>query len=145
MKVKFKKFSSRAHLPTLATPDSACFDVYLSRCVTLEPGVTRSIETDLGMKLAKKYVASIHPQSGLSMKGLSLGGGVIDSDYRGNIFIILTNLSQRTFEIETGDRIAQLMFFKKEEVNFVEVDEFDDKTHRDNKGFGSTGLKPTSI
>ena len=78
------------------------------------------------------------------MKGLFLGAGVIDSDYRGNISIILTNLSQRTFEIETGDRIAQLVFLKKEEDDFVEADEFDDKTYRDTtKGFGSTGLKPT--
>ena len=111
MKVKFKKFSSHACLPTIATPGSACFDVYSLRCVTLEPGVTRSIETDLGMKFAKKYVARIYPQLGLSMKGLLLGGRVIDCDYRGNISIILTNLSQRTFEIETGDRIAQLTFF----------------------------------
>ena len=111
MKLKFKKFSSCARLPTLATPGSACFDVYSLRCVTLECGVTRSIETDLGMKFAKKYVARIYPRSGLSMKGLFLGG-VIDSDYRGNISIILTNLSQGTFEIETGNRIAQLMFLK---------------------------------
>ena len=127
----------------LATPGSACFAVYSSRYVTKEPGVTRSIETDLGMKFAKKYVARIYPRSGLSMKRLFLGGGVIYSDYRGNISIILTNLSQRTFEIETGDRIAQLVFLKKEEVDFVEANEFDDKTYRDTKGFGSTGLKPT--
>ena len=145
MKVKFKKFSSRARLPTLAAPGSACFDVCSSRCVTLEPGVTRSIETDLGTKFAKKYVARICPRSGLSMKGLFLGGGVIDSEYRGNISIILTNLCQRTFEIEIGDRIAQLMFFKKEEVDFVEVDEYDDKTYCYTKGFDSTGLTPTEI
>ena len=95
------------------------------------------------MKFAKKYAARIYPPLGLSMKGLLLGGRVIDCDYRGNISIILTNLSQRTFEIETGDRIPQLMFFKKEEVNFVEVDEFDDKTYCDTKGFCSTSLKPT--
>ena len=111
MKVKFKKFSSHACLPTIATPGSACFDVYSLRCVTLEPGVTRSIETDLGMKFAKKYVARIYPGSGLSMKRIYLSGGIIDSDYRGNISIISTNLSQRTFEIEAGDRIAQLTFF----------------------------------
>ena len=75
------------------------------------------------------------------MKGLSLGGGVINSDYRGNISIILNNLSQGSFEIETADRIAQLMFLEKEEVDFVEVDEFDDKTYCDTNGFGFTGLK----
>ena len=61
MKVKFKKFSCRARLPTLAAPGSACFDVYSLRCITLEPDVTRSIETDLGMKFAKKYIARIYP------------------------------------------------------------------------------------
>ena len=95
------------------------------------------------MKCAKKHVARIYPQSGLSMKGLSLGGGIIDSDYRSNISIILTNLSQRIFEIKTGDRIAQLMFLKKEDIDFVEADEFDDKMYCDTKGFVSTGLKPT--
>lgn len=54
----------------------------------------------------------------------------------------MTNLSQRMIEIETGDRIAQMIFFKKEDVDFVEVDEFDDKTYPDTKGFGSTGIKP---
>ena len=61
MKVKFKKFSSRTHLFTKATPGSACSDVYSLRCVTLETVVTRSIETDLGMKFAKKYFARIYP------------------------------------------------------------------------------------
>ena len=61
IKVKFKKFSSRAHLSTLATPSFACYDIYSLRCVTLEPGVTRSIETDLGMQFAKKYVVRIYP------------------------------------------------------------------------------------
>ena len=69
----------------------------------------------------------------LYMKGLSLSGGVSDSNYRGSISIILTNLSQRTFEIETGDRIAQLMFFFLKKVDFLEVDEFDDKTYRDTR------------
>ena len=73
MEVNFKKFSSRACLLTSATPGSACFDVCSSRCVTLEPGVTRSIETGLGIKFAKKYVARIYPRLSLSMKGLLLG------------------------------------------------------------------------
>ena len=81
MKVKFKKFSSFARLPTLATAGSACFDVYSSRCVTLEPGVTRSIEIDLGMRLAEKYVARIYPRLGQSIKRLSLVGGVMYSNH----------------------------------------------------------------
>ena len=75
------------------------------------------------------------------MKPLFVGGGVIDSDYRGVISVILTNLSSWSVDIEQGDRIAQIMFLKKEEVESEEVNEFDDKTARDTKGFGSTGLK----
>ena len=94
-----------------ATSGSAWFNVFSSRSVTLEPAVTRKIETDFGLKFPKKYIAKLLPRSGLSLKPVFLGGGVIDSDFRGNICIILTNLSQRTIEIETGDRITQSFFF----------------------------------
>ena len=141
MKVKLKRFSSRADVPILATPGSACFDVFSSRSVTLEPGVTRKIEIDFGLKFSKKYAAKLLPHAGLSLKPISLGTGGIDLDFRENICVILTNLPQRTIEIETGDRIAQLIFLKKEQVDFVEAEEFDDKTFRDTKGFGSTGMK----
>ena len=67
-----------------------------------------------------------------------LGGGAIESDFWGNICVILTNFSKREIEIETGDRIAQMSFLKPEEAEFVEVAELD-KTERGNKGFGSTG------
>ena len=78
------------------------------------------------------------------MKPLFLGGRVIDPDYRGNISVILTNVSSWSVDIEKGDRIAQIMFIMKEEVEFEEVNEFEDKTVRDTKGFGSTGLKTVS-
>ena len=94
MKIKFKKFRPCARVPTKATPGSACFDVYSSRSVTLEPGVTRAIEKDFGLKFPKTYIARLYPRSGLSLKPIFLGGGVIDSDYRGNISIILTNLKE---------------------------------------------------
>ena len=67
-----------------------------------------------------------------------LGGGVIDSDYRGNICIFLTNFAASNVEIEQNDRIAQIMFLKPEEVSFNEVEDFDDRTARGTGGFGST-------
>ena len=67
-----------------------------------------------------------------------MGGGVVDSDYRGNVRIILTNLSNKAKEIETGDRTVQVLFIKKEDVEFEEVNEFD-QTERGTIGFGSTG------
>ena len=145
MWVKCKTFSSDAHVPRKATPGSACFHVYCARNISLGPGVTKSVELDLEMKFAKKYVCRIYPSSGLSLKLLFLGGGgVVDSNYRGNISVMLTNFSSWKLDIERGDRIAQMIIFKKEKVDFIEVEDFNDKTYRETKGFGSTGLKVTS-
>ena len=87
----------------------------------------------------------LYPRLHLSLKMLFLGGGVIDSDFRGIVCIIVTNLPQRTIEIEVGDRIAQIIFLKKQEINLIEDEEFDDKTYCDTKGFGSAGIKPTAL
>lgn len=87
----------------------------------------------------------LYPRLHLSLKMLFLGGGVIDSDFRGIVCIIVTNLPQRTIEIEVGDRIAQIIFLMKQEINLIEDEEFDDKTYCDTKGFGSTGIKPTAL
>ena len=114
MKLKFKKFISLAHVPAKSTPGSACYDVY-SRHVQLGTGVTKTVELSLGFKFSKKYVCRIYPRSGLSLKPLFLGGGVVDSEYRGNISVILTNFSQWNVEIKKEDRIAQIIFLKKEE------------------------------
>ena len=138
MKVKFKRFSSHARIPQKATIGSACYDLFTARCVTLEPNATRSIETDLGFFSSKKYMARIYPRSCLSLQSIFLGGGEVDADYRGNVLVILTNLSDRTKEIETGDRIAQVLFVSKKEVEFEEVATFDE-TDRGTKGFGSSG------
>ena len=82
-------------------------------CIFIKKCHSRKIETDCGLKFPKKYIAKLLPRSGLSLKPVFLDGGVIDSDFRGDIYIILTNFSQRTIEIETGDRIAQLIFLRK--------------------------------
>ena len=137
MKVKFKRFSSRARVPQKATIGSACYNLFAARCVTLEPKATRSIETDLGFSFSKKYMARIYHMSSLFLQSIFLGGGVVDADYRGNVRIILTNLSDRVKEIKTGDRIAQIIFVKKEETEFEEFAMFDE-TERRTKGFGSS-------
>ena len=141
MKVKFKKFSSLARVPTKLTPGSACFDIYSARDVLLVPGATNTVELDLGFKFPKKYVCRIYPRPGLSCKLLFLGGGVINSSYRGNISVILTNFSVWNVEIKKGHRIAQIIFLKKEEVTFEEFDESEDTTIRGTKGFGATDVK----
>ena len=77
----------------------------------------------------------IYPRSDLSLKTLLLGRGVIDSHYRGNISVILTNFDSSNVVISKEDRIAQIMFLKKEDVTFKETDAFDDSTVRGIKGF----------
>ena len=138
MGVKFKKFSSLARVPTKATPWSACYDVYSVRDVQLGPSVTKIVYLDLGFQFSKKFTCRIYPRCGLSLKSLFLGGGVVDSGYRGNISVILTNFDWSNVEIKKGDGIAQIIFLIKEDIAFEEADAFDDTTVRGLKGFGST-------
>ena len=97
---------------------------------------TNTVELDLGFKFAKKYVCKIYPDLGLSLKPLFLGSGVID--YRDNISVILTTFLSWNFDIKKGDKIARIIFLKKEEVDLEEVNEFDDNTVRGTKGFSLT-------
>ena len=140
MKAKLKRFTSRARIPQKATIGSACYNLFAARCVTLEPNATRSVETDLGFCFSKKYMARIYPRSSLSLKPILIGGGVVDSDYRRNVCVIMTNLSDRAIEFETGDTIILVLFIKKEDVEFQEVSIFDDfQKDKGSKGFGSSG------
>ena len=138
MKVKFKRFRSKGHVPTKATPASACYDVYSSVGITIRPGGTERVPLDIGFRFSKKYVCRAYPRSSMSVLPTFLGVGVIDFDYRGNICVILTNFAASNVEIKTGNRIAQIMFPKAEEVCFDEVDECDNRTVRGTGGFGST-------
>ena len=113
MKVKFKRFSSHACVPTKSTPGSACSDVYSARNISLGPGVTKNIKLDLGFTFAKKYFCRIYPRSGLSLKPLFLSDWVIDSNYRVNVSVILTSFSSWNIDIEKGDRISQFFLRKR--------------------------------
>ena len=85
-------------------------------------------------------MARIYPRSSLFLQSILIGRGVVDSDYRGNGRVIMTNLSNKTIEFETGDRIAQVLFMKKEDAELEEVSSCDDfQTDRGSKGFGSSG------
>ena len=138
MKIKIKKFSSLGRVPTKATPGSASYNVYSSRDITRRPGGTEKIPLNIGFKFLKKYVCRAYPRSSMSVLPTFLGGGVIDSDYRGNICMMLTNFAACSIEIKIGDKIAQIILLKPEEVSFDEVQESDDRTLRGTGGFGST-------
>ena len=123
MKLKIRKFSSAARVPKKAISDSACYDVYSARDVKLAPDVTKIISLDIGFKFSKIFVCRIYSRNSLSLLFTFVGGGVVDSDYRGNTSVILTNFCSCFLDIEVGDRIAQIIFLKTEESSFEEVSE----------------------
>ena len=144
MKVKFKKLGNNIETPQYATEQSAGMDLHavLDGPVTLRSLERKVVMTDLSIALPRGFEAQVRPRSGLAAKhGITVLNtpGTIDADYRGNIGVILVNLSTEPFTINNGDRIAQLVVSKYERVEWVEVDDLDE-TERGGGGFGSTGL-----
>ncbi|MEP3208426.1 MAG: dUTP diphosphatase [Maribacter sp.] len=132
-------------LPHYETMASAGMDLRanLSDAVTLEPLERKIIKTGLFIELPVGLEAQVRPRSGLAAKkGITVlnAPGTIDADYRGEIGVILVNLSNVAFTIENGERIAQLVIAKHERAEWVEVQELSE-TSRGAGGFGSTGVK----
>ena len=142
MKVKIINKSDNP-LPNYSTEWSSGLDLraFLSESVTLKPLERSLIPTGLYIELPEGYEAQIRPRSGLALKrGLSVLNtpGTIDADYRGEIGIILVNLSNEPVEIQPGERICQMIINKFEHVQLVEVEEINE-TPRAAGGFGHTG------
>jgi dUTP pyrophosphatase len=132
-------------LPQYETELSAGMDVraFIETPINLQPLERRLINTGLYAQLEKGYEIQVRPRSGLALKkGITVlnSPGTIDADYRGEIGVILINLSSENFLISSGDRIAQIVISKHEQVEIKEV-KIIDQTERGKKGFGSTGLK----
>ncbi|MBO8460860.1 MAG: dUTP diphosphatase [Bacteroidetes bacterium] len=143
MKVKIINKSKHA-LPSYATPLSAGMDIRanIDAPITLEPLERKLIPTGLYIELPQGYEAQIRPRSGLAIKkGISIlnSPGTIDADYRGEICVILINLSKEPFIIEDGERICQMVIAKHEQVNWEEV-KILGETERGAGGFGHTGI-----
>jgi dUTP pyrophosphatase len=137
--------TSEHDLPAYETLASAGMDLraQLSEPVTLQPLERAIIKTGLFIELPMGYEAQVRPRSGLAAKkGITVlnSPGTIDADYRGEIGVILVNLSQEPFVVENGERIAQLVIAKHERAEWIEVDELSE-TSRGTGGFGSTGVK----
>ncbi len=135
---------SKNDLPKYETAGAAGMDLRanLEEKITLKPLERQLVPTGLYIAVPAGYEAQIRARSGLSIKhGISLinGIGTIDSDYRGELRVPLVNLSNEEFEINSGDRIAQ-MVIAKHEVADLELVEVLDETERNDGGFGSTGL-----
>jgi len=141
------KVVNRGHqqLPAYATPQSAGMDLRanLDEPVTLRPLERRLIPTGLHIALPEGYEAQVRPRSGLALKhGLTVlnSPGTIDADYRGEIGVVLINLSQQDFVVNDGERIAQMVIARHEQGDFDVVEELD-ATERGEGGYGHTGVK----
>ena len=135
---------SKHPLPHYATSQSAGMDIRanIDDAITLKPMERVLVKTGLFIALQEGYEAQVRPRSGLALKkGISVlnSPGTIDADYRGEIGVILVNLSQEDFLLEDGERIAQLVIAKYEQADWKEV-EILIETKRGAGGFGSTGL-----
>ncbi|KQS52774.1 MULTISPECIES: dUTP diphosphatase [Flavobacterium] len=136
---------SQHPLPNYETLASAGMDLRanLSEPVTLGPLERAIVKTGLFIELPVGYEAQVRPRSGLAAKkGITVlnSPGTVDADYRGEIGVILVNLSNEAFVIENGERIAQLIIAKHERAVWLEADELSE-TSRGEGGFGSTGVK----
>lgn len=144
MKVKIINKSNNP-LPEYSTAQSAGMDLraFIKEPVILGLFDRALIPTGLYIEMPEGYEAQVRPRSGLAIKhGITVlnSPGTIDADYTGEIRVILINLSNKSFTIEPSERIAQLVFNKCEQAEFVEVEELS-KTERGEGGFGHTGLK----
>ena len=148
LRVSLRRLPHGAGLPTpvRASAGAAGMDLHAAltegQTVVLEPGARDAMPTGIMIALPEGYEAQVRPRSGLAMQhGVTVlnAPGTIDSDYRGEIKVILINHSSQPFEIARGMRIAQLVVAPVTRVDFVEIDDDLDQTRRGAGGFGSTG------
>ncbi len=140
--VRIKKLNQDAIIPKYAHKGDAGLDLYSVEEKVLAAGEYALISTGIAISIPQGYEAQVRPKSGLSANfGISVLNtpGTVDSNYRGEIMVILINFSRQSYKIEKGKKIAQMVFNKVEEAVFEEVSELDD-TSRGAGGFGSTGL-----
>ena len=143
VRILVKKFDKNIKLPTYKTSGSSGMDLvaYIKNKITINPSKTAIVPTGIAVAVPKNYEIQIRPRSGLAAKkSISVLNtpGTIDSDYRGEIKIILINLGKKSFVVSLGDRIAQMILCPVAKGNLKEVKNLP-KTMRGKRGFGSTG------
>ncbi len=139
--IKIKKLSENATLPRYAKPGDAGMDFYSNEETTILPNERKLISTGIVMAIPPGYVGLIWDKSGIATKyGIKTMAGVIDSGYRGEIKILIHNLSNQIHKIEKNTKIAQMLIQPIECRKVIEVEELD-QTERGEGGFGSTGIK----
>ena len=144
MNLNIRRLTGHAKLPTRGSVGAAGHDLYASNCdaIVISKGSRALVPTGISMEIPVGYYGRVAPRSGLAVNsGINVGAGVIDSDYRGEVKVLLFNHSDHEFMVEPGMRIAQLILEKcANHVEIVLVNEFETDTERGEGGFGSTGM-----
>lgn len=141
LKISVRQLNSQGFLPTMAYPGDAAFDLPTAVDVELFPGERKKLPTGLAFAIPSGYAGLVLPRSGLAHRlgiGVVNSPGLIDSGYRGEVSVILVNLSGRTVRFARGDRIAQLMVVAVPAVSLEIVDDLGE-SERGEDGFGSSG------
>ncbi len=142
MRIEIKLLNENAVIPQYQTKGAAGFDLHAAEACVIEPGKSALVGTGLAIAIEEGYELQIRPRSGLAAKNqISVlnSPGTVDSDYRGEIKVILVNHGNNTFDVKTGDRIAQGVVAQAIQAKFVVVEKLDE-TVRGSGGFGSTGI-----
>lgn len=138
MPLYLKRLTETAKLPTRATEYAAGLDLYADETVTIPEYHRAWVSTGIAIALNPFHVGQIWPRSGLAGHGLDTSAGVVDSDYRGEVKVLLVNGSHERKTVHAGDRIAQLLVMPITRPDLIEVDALPE-TERGVNGFGSTG------
>jgi len=139
-KVKVKLLHPDAKMPIYGSAGAAAFDLYSVEDALLEPGETKIINLGLALEIEPGYCLKFRDRSGLGAKGIHHFAGLIDSDYRGELKVVLHNASKTSYKIEKGDRVIQALIAPVIQADFEKVDELS-QTARGDGGFHSTGKK----
>ena len=138
--VKIKKLNHEAKIPIYKTTEAAGFDIYSTESTLLKANSTTKVPTGIALEIPHGFYLRIEDRSGMAVKGIHKIGGIVDSDYRGEVFVVLHNTTNQDYQIEKHDRIAQGVVTPVSQANFNEASQLS-KTERGEGGFGSTGKK----
>ncbi|GAA9564992.1 dUTP diphosphatase [Helicobacter pylori] len=142
MKIKIQKIHTNALIPKYQTEGSSGFDLHAVEEVTIKPHSVGLVRIGICLSLEAGYELQVRTRSGLALNHQVMvlnSPGTVDNDYRGEIKVILANLSDKDFKVQVGDRIAQGVVQKTYKAEFIECERLDE-TSRGSGGFGSTGV-----
>ena len=125
--------------PLLGTPGAAGYDMFSCHPVVISPGTRELIDTGVSVAIPDGFYGQLAPRSSLALKGVDVKAGVIDSDYRGSIKVLLHNYSSDDYTVQPGDKIAQLLILPVAHPELIQETLELTSTKRGDKGFGSTG------